>query len=351
MLKTIALNKLLIGVLLFTLHSLFGQIKLKDTIAKMPLGSKISLQIVFTDSLNNTTSLPVLVFKGQRPGTCLTILAGVHGAEYAPIIAGQQFIQQIEVAKLTGTIILLPVANTGAFYKRSVYVNPLDGVNLNNAFPGKSNSTVTNQIAHYITHEIIPQTNVFLDMHGGDANEDLLPFVCYYQHNLKPVQTAEAKRLSLASGFKTVVSYPYTIKDSEPAKYAFKQAVQNGKVGLSFEAGKMGMVTPKAVQLHLKGMFNILNALQMYTSPATKLLQPKFYNNQVYVKAQNTGILYSAVRAGDIVTKGQQLGYITSLDGKVLHQIKAGATGLVLYKVATPPVTKSETLFCIAITN
>lgn len=59
---------------------------------------------------------------------------------------------------------------------------------LNNASLGSGSGTITEQIANYITKQIIPFSDVFLDIHGGDANEDLLPFVCYYNN------TSEEKR-------------------------------------------------------------------------------------------------------------------------------------------------------------
>ena len=303
----------------------------------------------FTDSLGNQVELPVLTIKGQATGKTLTILAGVHGYEYPPIMAVQAFIQEIKPENLNGTVIILPISNTAAFYGRSLYINPLDNKNLNNAFPGKANGTVTEQIADFITRTIIPLSDVFLDIHGGDASEDLIPFVCYYDNRKKSVQTKMAKKLSELSGFSNIVSYPYTILDTEPAKYAFKQAVQDGKVGLSFEAGKLGNVQEDAVMLNRDGIFNVLGALDMYSKASTAPTQLRRYNNQVYIKVPSTGILYSSIKAGDMLQKGQKIGYITNEFGETLDEIYASASGLVLYKISTPPVKKGETLLCLAI--
>ena len=303
----------------------------------------------FTDSLGNQTELPVVIMKGQATGKTLTILAGVHGYEYPPIMAVQAFMKEIKPENLDGTIIILPISNTAAFYGRSLYINPLDNKNLNNAFPGKANGTVTEQIADFITRRIIPLSDVFLDIHGGDANEDLTPFVCYYDNRKKSVQTTMAKKLSEVSGFPNIVSYPYTISDTEPAKYAFKQAVQEGKVGLSFEAGKLGNVQEDAVLLNRDGIFNVLGALDMYSKASTAPARLRRYNNQVYIKVPSTGILHSSIKAGDMLQKGQKIGYITNEFGETLDEIYASASGLVLYKISTPPVKKGETLLCIAI--
>ena len=104
-------------------------------------------------------------------------------------------------------------------------------------FPGKENGSITEKIANYITKNIIPISDVFLDIHGGDANEDLAPFVCYYDNKDSAEKTKTALKLSEASVLPYIVSYPYNITKTEPALYAFKQAVQNDVVALSLEAG------------------------------------------------------------------------------------------------------------------
>jgi len=120
--------------------------------------------------------MPVTILSGKEKGPVFTIIAGIHGFEYPPITAVQELIKEIDPKKLKGTLIVVPIANVGSFYKRTPFVNPSDYKNLNNAFPGSETGTITEQIANYITKQIIPQSDVFLDIHGGDANEDLLPF-------------------------------------------------------------------------------------------------------------------------------------------------------------------------------
>lgn len=313
-------------------------------------GIRKNVVIEFSDDQGNTTHLPVVLIKGMEKGKTLSVLAGVHGYEYPPIMAMQEFIKEVNIKELKGNLILIPISSTSAFYGRSIFKNPDDGVNLNNAFPGKEQGSVTEQIAYFITKNIIPKSDVFLDMHGGDASEDLTPFVCYYNNNAQPVATLLAKELSENSGFTNVVSYPYTLKDTEPAKYAFKQAVQDGKVGLSFEAGKLGNVQEDAVALNKNGIYHLLSQLGMYNKnlPLPKKSLNQFVN-PVYIKSPAKGIFYANVKAGDAVVKGQEIGKITNEFGETLATIEATENGTILYMVGTPPVTKKDTLFCIAL--
>ena len=84
--------------------------------------------------------------------------------------------------------LIIPIANMASFFTRTPFINPQDQKNLNNAFPGKKDGSITEQIAFFITTNIIAVSDVFLDAHGGDAPEDLLPFVCYYDNQKKPEQ-------------------------------------------------------------------------------------------------------------------------------------------------------------------
>lgn len=295
--------------------------------------------------------LPISIIKGKEKGKTITILAGIHGYEYPPIMAVQQLLRDIKPEKLRGNLVFIPIANIGSFQKRVPFFHPDDQKNLNNAFPGDESGTITQKIANYITQNIIPLSDIFIDIHGGDASEDLIPFACYYNNTAHPKNTELAQQLSKISGLPYVVSYPYTISKTEPALYAFKQAVQNDIVALSLEAGKLGRNNQEDVEMLINSVYHILDFTENYPKPnSTKNLNqnPEFLSQQFYVKVPKTGIFYSSYKAGDSVTKGEELGYITDEFGTVLEKITAPESGIILYKISTPPVNKGETMFCIA---
>ena len=325
------------------------QNKFDSLFLNSPSESINKIKLEFNDDYGNKTFLPLTVIKGKDKGKVFTILAGVHGAEYAPIIATQKLIKKFEVKRLSGTIIILPITNIGAFYSSTPYVNPIDNLNINRIFPGNKNGSVSEKIAHFIATKIIPVSDVFLDAHSGDANEDLLPFVCYYDNQNYPFQTKMAKELSEYSGFENVISYPYTIKNSEPALYAFKQATQVGKIALSFESGKLGYLQPKAVDRILRGYYRIFDKLEMYEyndfEDKTKF---KRLNSPYYIKSKFQGILYSGYKAGEKVLKNNELGFITDEFGKIIERYFASKSGTILYMKGTPPVNIGDTVFSIS---
>lgn len=309
---------------------------------------KENIRIDFSDSDGNSGHLPISIIKGKNEGPVFTIVAGVHGFEYPPIVATQALLKEIDLEQLKGTLIVIPIANTASFFTRTPFINPQDKKNLNNAFPGKADGSITERIAHFITANIISVSDVFLDIHGGDAPEDLLPFVCYYNNTKNPEQTALAKKLSENSGFEYVVAYEYTISDTEPAKYTFKQAVQDGKTALSIECGKLGNVQEENLSLIKKGVYNMLSTMNMYDNDTTTRKNIFYLNNQTYIKSAVQGIFYSEHKAGDVVKKGEVVGHTTDEFGTVLEKYKSPKDGIILYQLATPPINVDDTIMCIS---
>jgi len=108
---------------------------------------KTSMRIDFKDQSGNEGFLPISVIKGKFDGPVFTIIAGIHGFEYPPIVATQKLMKEIDIEQLKGTLIIIPIANTASFFSRTPFVNPQDTKNLNNAFPGKAEGSITARIA------------------------------------------------------------------------------------------------------------------------------------------------------------------------------------------------------------
>lgn len=298
---------------------------------------------------NMSAEIPATLIIGAKKGPTFTIIAGIHGMEYPTILSLLELRKEINPNELSGNLIILPIVNTNSFFKRTPFVNPIDNLNLNRVFPGNPEGSITEVMADFITKDLYDVTDILLDMHGGDVGEDLVPFICYYDNKEFINQTEQVKRLSAVSGFETVVSYPYILENDQPALYAFKQAVRQGIPALSIEIGKLGNYEKSEVNFTKDAIYRMLQELKMYEKtdlvPAEKV--KSIYNQQAYVSVPEKGIFFSDYKAGDKVVKNQSLGHITDLLGNKINEIKAPATGTILYKVGTPPVNKGETLFCI----
>ena len=94
------------------------------------------------------TMIPVTVVTGANEGPVLALVAGTHGSEPSPIIALQRVRAKLNPAELTGTVIIVQIANLPSFQHRTIYRGPWDQKNLNRVFPGKADGTSSERIAH-----------------------------------------------------------------------------------------------------------------------------------------------------------------------------------------------------------
>src|SRR6185312_6462466 len=101
---------------------------------------------------------------------------GIHGCEYVSIRAAVRLAREIDPADVHGEILVVPIINLPSYWERMAFYNPYDGKNLNRVFPGKLKGTFTEALAYFVFNTIILPSDSFVDLHGGDMVEDLLPF-------------------------------------------------------------------------------------------------------------------------------------------------------------------------------
>lgn len=302
----------------------------------------------------DSTFIPVSVFNGVRNGETLGITAGIHGYEYAPILGAQKLIHSINPQKLKGVVILVQLAGLDSFLGRSPYVSPVDRKNLNRSFPGYKNGSNTEKVANFITEQIISKSNYFLDMHSGDAPEDLMHYGAYYSNNSSPEISAKGKEMAYALGFDHVVVFNTDsknyMKKEELSLYCTAEAFKRGIPSIDIECGRLGIVEQASVDQVESSVLNLLDYLKFLPlpMPKEKVDRPVVISNRISTSSKFNGIFYPAKKAGDQVTKGMKLGHITDYFGNILQTIYAGADGLLLLIITTPPINKGEDVTVIA---
>lgn len=313
-------------------------------------GTKQHFLIPISDG-TASTSIPLTIFHGKENGPVLGATAGVHGYEYAPILAGQQLIHRIDPQQLKGTVILVQVANLGSFLGRSPFTNPLDNKNLNRAFPGNPNGSVAERIAHFITEKVIARSDFFMDMHSGDASEDLTAYTAYYQNDEFPEASKKGRDMASNMGFDFVVIFKTTgksyMEEGNPSLYCSSEAFKRGIPAIDIECGKLGMVEPDLVAKIVDGVESLLGHLEMMETETLTPEKIQYFPTRTYISSDQTGFFYPLKHSGDYVSEGMKVGYITNLFGEKTKDIYATSNGVLLYLLGTPPVKDGETLVAI----
>ncbi|MEL7003018.1 MAG: M14 family metallopeptidase [Bacteroidota bacterium] len=336
--------------LLFLGPSLWAQATFEFEGQKILPGTKAHLKIPIKDK-ENETFLPITIFHGKENGPVVGITAGVHGYEYAPILAGQQLIGQIDPQKLKGTVVLVQVANIASFLGRSPYINPLDRKNLNRSFPGNADGSITERIADFISQKIIPRSDYFLDVHSGDAPEDLMPYAAYYQHDDKVNISQKGREIASHLGFDHIVVFRTTGKEymqkGKPSLYCSAEAFKQGIPAADIECGRLGIIEQETVEKIVRAVKSMLSHLQMTSGDLVKTKGLLFIDKRTYMSSGHTGFFYSMKSSGDYVRKGMQIGYVTNFFNETVEEVYAETSGIILYMLGTPPVNKGETLVAI----
>ena len=311
-------------------------------------GEKLSFTIPIKSKTGDSTFIPITVFNGKAGGPVLGLIAGIHGNEYPPIIAMQRLPQQIDLKLLKGTIIIVHMANVNAFFKRSVFYNPADGKNLNRVFPGSKDGSISECIAYVISTEIIPRCNFLVDIHAGDASEDLHPYVGYYDYK---TQTAKAKQMAEALGLPWVIVSENNPAPGQPTKYCSAQSVSNDIPTVAIEYGKLGQVTLHESDYMNARLINMMQSIGLYEG-VPKKFNPAFeITKRSSISAEYTGIFYTQYNSGELIRKGTKLGVITDVFGNLLQEIISPVDGFIIYLSVTPPINKGETLFSLGNLN
>ena len=284
--------------------------------------------------------LPLFVLNGAHEGRTLLVTAGIHGAEYVGIEAAYRLARQTEPGTLHGQLVVAPIASLNAFAKRAIYVCPPDNKNLNRCFPGNPNGTFAEQLAHWIYQNLIRRADFYLDLHGGDLNEALVPFSIVRRTGNAAL---DSDALALASAF----GLPNVITSVVPGG-TYAAAAQAGIPAVLAEVGGQGLWPEAHVQQMYDGLQRALAHVglsQQGAPPAAET--PRLLEEMTWLRSQHDGMFYPEVTVGDQVKAGQSLGRVADYLGETAQPVVAPTSGVVLFVVTTLAMNNGDPLLAI----
>ncbi|HEY3315524.1 MAG TPA: succinylglutamate desuccinylase/aspartoacylase family protein [Bacillota bacterium] len=125
-------------------------------------------------------------------------------------------------------------------------------------------------------------------------------------------------------------------------------ATAAGKPAIVAESGDRGLCEEEAVQVHVRGVRNILSLLGVLDGgvrPEDVPLRPN--SRFVWQRSNHLGIFYPAVKLLERVQKGQVLGHVRDHFGEPLEIVTAAADGEILFIITCPPVARGDSLLAI----
>jgi uncharacterized protein len=276
--------------------------------------------------------LPFTIVRGAQPGPTLLVTAGIHGAEYASIEAAVR-VSHTDPQDLSGTLVVLPITNPPAYKARSIYINPIDGRNLNRQFPGDLDGSFTQQLAAWLTQNAIQGASAFIDLHGGDLNEALTPFTIFTEGD------AKAQELAQAFGIPLLVS-------SAPGGTSIGAGWNNGVPSILAEAGGNGLWPEHDVRWLEQGVKRAMQYLGMLAGTPDPM-PTRLLTQFAWLRSDHDGLWHPSVGAGESVRASQGLGRITDPFGATLQDVTSPQDGVTLFAVTSLAINHNDPLYGI----
>ncbi|MBB5538733.1 succinylglutamate desuccinylase/aspartoacylase domain-containing protein [Rhizobium giardinii] len=256
---------------------------------------------------------PICVIKNGQ-GPTLLITGGSHGDEYEGPIALQKLAREIDANDIQGQIIILPALNSPAV-RAATRVSPIDGVNMNRAFPGREDGSVSQILAHYVTNVILPSVDVVIDIHSGGKTLKFVPFACI--HKLAdPILQAKSRALLRA------FDAPYCLELEEIDNRGMLDTTveEAGKIFLATELGGGGSSTLETISIAERGIRRALCHLGLVKDKQESAsLNASAYSlwetssPGSYIHSNTDGLFEMLVELGQEVRLGEAIAQVHSI--------------------------------------
>lgn len=278
--------------------------------------------------------IPFTIIRGKNDGPIFCATAGNHPTEYAGIDATAKLCNLISPDELKGTFITIHCVNPPGFFART-YINPIDGQNVPELYPGKANGTISEMMAYRVFNDVLIRCNAHIDLHGGCLPESLVWYVIYRGSNDDVGRRSEA--LAKAVGFKYL--------NNRATEGRSGLLAERGIPSLTFECNTGSKLVPEESAAITEGVLNMMRHLGMLPGPLKEIKDqpnvPEDGKTEIWTKEGRTfctqgGLCEYTYKPGDLLKKGQVMGVIRNFYGDVVETILAPETGRIRIMVHNP---------------
>lgn len=263
-------------------------------------------------------SLPVNVMVGKDTGPRLLLVAGVHGDEYEGIAAQLELWDELNPEILSGSVVMVPVANPPAF-RAGQRRNPEDMLDMNRAFPGKKDGSITEQLAFRLFHEVALKVDFVLSMHGWIRGSMVVPYIEYPRNS---VTTAACLAAAKAFGLEYVEAFDWN------DGLLVAECTHEGIPAIEPEIGGLACTVPSHRFLYKQGVLNLLRHLGMVTGKEEGSILVREVSRSMTF-APVGGILRQHKSLREVVKSGEAIATICDLNGSHLFTCYAPGNGFI----------------------
>ena len=271
------------------------------------------------DSGWGAVMIPITVVKNDV-GPTVIFTGANHGDEYEGPIALWWLSNELKSKDIRGRVIIVPAMNYPAF-KAGKRTSSIDGGNMNRAFPGRPDGTITEIIADYFNRVLLPMADYVADLHSGGKTLDFVPFACAHVLEDKHQQ---ARCIAAMEAFNA--PYSLMLLELDSAKMYDTATEKMGKVFIGTELGGGGSASATTVAIAKRGILNLLKHAGILSGepergPSISLVTP---DHRSFVTSEHSGLREMCVDLGSDVKNGEVIALV--------HDIERTGTQPVEYK-------------------
>jgi predicted deacylase len=231
--------------------------------------------------------------------------------------------------------------------------SPLDGVNMNRAFPGNAAGSITYRIAHFVARHVLARADVVLDIHSG-GRILRFPFCSSFHEVPHPAQQREMAATARLFDTPFVMIYAKAMASG----LLTDEAEAMGKITIGTELGYGEATIRQGVRHAETGIRNVLRRFGLLEgelerarsegSPPPRIVRAVRLED--YVPAPISGIYEPTAEPGDAVSAGDLVGRIYDFDyaGSRPLEMRAPRDGWLLVTPFAAPVEKGQTVVVVA---
>lgn len=245
-------------------------------------------------------------------GPTVLVTAGNHGDEHEGPLIVRRLFRELAAKNVRGRIVLMPSLNHPAVLA-DARVSPVDGGNMNRAYPGAADGTPTFAIAHYVESALLPLCDAALDLHSGGKASEFLP-CAFLVRSGDPGFLAAKLAAVQAFGAPTVT----VVGSTADTRSLSAAADRHGVVNMATELGGGGTVGIEALRIGYEGTMRwlvhcgVLQTADVPEAESSRYLRTR--DRDDFVMAPVDGVFEPAVALGDAVAAGDTAGVVHRID-------------------------------------
>jgi hypothetical protein len=294
----------------------------------------IHLQVSETYT-GDPVKIAIRVIRARRPGPRLLITAAVHGDELNGTGIIREMLFGEAPALKRGSLICVPVVNVFGF-ERNERDMP-DRRDLNRSFPGSALGSLASRVAHAFLSQVVSQADLCIDLHSAAATRTNYPNV------RGDLSIPEVRALAEALGCELIVN------GKGPEGSLRRAACDLGCPTVILEAGEVAKIEPTVLELGLRGINNVLVALDMIDGRRQEPVYQTTVHKTTWVRAELGGLLRFHVAPGALVEGGEPIATNESVFGEAQSVLISPTDGIILGMTTLPAVKPGEPVVHVAL--